>query len=42
MRIEVENILGSLEQGATVQEILEEYPELELEDMRTGGAANGQ
>ncbi|SMB98502.1 Uncharacterized conserved protein, DUF433 family [Thermanaeromonas toyohensis ToBE] len=34
MRIKVENILGLLEQGATVQEILEEYPELELDDIR--------
>ncbi|MGB9662848.1 MAG: DUF433 domain-containing protein [Moorellaceae bacterium] len=34
MRIKVENILALLEQGATVQEILEEYPELEPDDIR--------
>ncbi|WP_245574293.1 DUF433 domain-containing protein [Desulfovirgula thermocuniculi] len=34
MRIKVENVLALLEQGATVQEILKEYPDLEPEDIR--------
>ena len=34
MRIKVENILGLLEQGVTPQEILEDYPDLEPEDIR--------
>jgi uncharacterized protein (DUF433 family) len=34
MRISVEMILELLSKGATSQEILEDYPELELEDLR--------
>jgi uncharacterized protein (DUF433 family) len=34
MRISVEMILGLLSKGATEQEILEDYPELEPEDLR--------
>ncbi|HHW40132.1 MAG TPA: DUF433 domain-containing protein [Syntrophomonadaceae bacterium] len=34
MRIKVENILALLEQGVTIQELLEEYPDLELDDIR--------
>ena len=34
MRISVEMILELLAKGATVQEILEDYPELESEDIR--------
>ncbi|ACX52458.1 protein of unknown function DUF433 [Ammonifex degensii KC4] len=34
LRIKVENVLALLEQGATVQEILEEYPDLEPDDIR--------
>jgi uncharacterized protein (DUF433 family) len=34
MRIKVENILGLLEQGVTPQEILEDYPDLEPEDIK--------
>lgn len=34
MRIKVENVLALLEQGVTVQDILEDYPELEPDDIR--------
>ena len=34
MRIKVENILALLEQGATVEEILQEYPDLEPDDIK--------
>jgi uncharacterized protein (DUF433 family) len=34
LRISVEMILELLAKGATVQEILEDYPELELDDLR--------
>lgn len=34
MRIKVENVLALLEQGATVQEILEDFPDLEPDDIR--------
>lgn len=34
MRIKVENVLGLLAQGMTPEEILEDYPELELDDVR--------
>ena len=34
MRIKVENILALLEQGVTTEEILADYPDLELEDIR--------
>lgn len=34
MRIKVETILALLEQGATPEEILQDYPELELDDIR--------
>ena len=34
MRIKVENVLGLLEQGVTPQEILEDYPDLEPEDIK--------
>ncbi len=34
LRIKVETILSLLEQGATPQEILEDYPDLEMEDIR--------
>ena len=34
MRISVEMILELLSQGASVQEILEDYPDLEPEDIR--------
>lgn len=34
MRIKVENILAMLEQGATMEEILDEYPELEADDIK--------
>ncbi len=34
MRISVEMILDLLAKGATVQEILEDYPELETDDIR--------
>ena len=34
MRISVELILSLLAQGETVESILEDYPELELEDIR--------
>jgi len=34
MRIKVENILALLEQGETFEEILEDYPDLEKEDIQ--------
>lgn len=34
MRIKVENVLALLEQGVTPQEILSDYPDLELNDIR--------
>ncbi|KKM12589.1 hypothetical protein SY88_02765 [Clostridiales bacterium PH28_bin88] len=34
IRIKVENILALLEQGMTPEEILAEYPDLEIEDIR--------
>ncbi len=34
MRIKVENILALLEQGMTNQEILDDYPDLEANDIR--------
>lgn len=34
MRIKVENVLALLEQGMTPEEILKDYPELELADMQ--------
>ena len=34
MRISVELILGLLSQGATQEELLDDYPELEPEDIR--------
>ena len=34
MRISVELILGLLTQGATPDEILDDYPDLELDDIR--------
>ena len=34
MRISVELILGLLAQGATPDEILDNYPDLEIEDVR--------
>ncbi|GIV17712.1 MAG: hypothetical protein KatS3mg022_3147 [Armatimonadota bacterium] len=34
LRIKVETILSLLEQGATPQEILQDYPDLEMEDIR--------
>lgn len=34
MRIKVENILALLEQGVTIKEILEDYPDLEPDDIR--------
>lgn len=34
MRIKVENILALLEQGVTPEEILADYPDLEMEDIR--------
>lgn len=34
LRIKVETILSLLEQGATPHEILEDYPDLEMEDIR--------
>ncbi|MCS6918548.1 MAG: DUF433 domain-containing protein [Fimbriimonadales bacterium] len=34
MRIKVETILALLEQGATPEEILHDYPELEPDDIR--------
>ncbi len=34
MRIKVENVLALLEQGVTPQEILGDYPDLELEDIK--------
>lgn len=34
MRIKVENVLALLEQGMTPEEILNDYPELELADIR--------
>jgi len=34
MRVKVENILGLLEQGVTPKEILEDYPDLEPEDIK--------
>jgi len=36
LRISVEMILELLAKGATEQEILEDYPELEAEDIRAG------
>ena len=33
-RLKVENVLALLEQGVTVEEILDDYPDLELEDIR--------
>jgi len=34
MRIKVENILALLEQGVSEQDILDDYPDLELQDIR--------
>ena len=34
LRIKVENVLGLLEQGLRPEEILEEYPDLEVDDIR--------
>lgn len=34
MRIKVENILALLEQGVTPEEILADYPDLEMKDIR--------
>ena len=34
MRISVELVLGLMSQGATQEEILDDYPELESEDIR--------
>jgi uncharacterized protein (DUF433 family) len=34
LRIKVENILALLEQGVTMQEILEDFPDLELNDIK--------
>jgi uncharacterized protein (DUF433 family) len=34
LRIKVETVLALLEQGATIEEILQDYPELEPEDIR--------
>lgn len=34
MRIKVETILSLLEQGVSVEEILEDYPDLERDDIR--------
>lgn len=34
MRIKVENVLALLEQFMTAEEILEDYPDLELDDIR--------
>ena len=34
MRIKVENVLSLLAQGMTLEEILEDYPELEPDDIR--------
>jgi uncharacterized protein (DUF433 family) len=34
MRIKVENILALLEQGVTPEEILADYPDLKIEDIR--------
>jgi uncharacterized protein (DUF433 family) len=34
MRISVESILGLLAQGASIEELLEDYPELEHEDIQ--------
>jgi uncharacterized protein (DUF433 family) len=33
MRISVELVLGLLAQGATVQELLDDYPDLQMEDV---------
>ena len=33
-RINVENILALLEQGVTMQEILEDFPDMELNDIK--------
>jgi len=34
MRIKVENILALLEQGVTIEDILNDYPDLEIDDIR--------
>lgn len=34
LRIKVENVLALLEQGVTLEEILDDYPDLEPEDVR--------
>jgi len=34
MRIKVENILALLEQGVTLEEIMDDYPDLEEDDIR--------
>ncbi len=34
LRIKVENVLALLEQGVSIDEILEDYPDLEPEDIR--------
>jgi uncharacterized protein (DUF433 family) len=34
LRIKVENVLALLEQGVTLEEILDDYPDLEPEDLR--------
>ena len=34
LRIKVENVLALLEQGVTPEEILEDYPDLEMDDVR--------
>ncbi|HAU32385.1 MAG: hypothetical protein XD78_1156 [Desulfotomaculum sp. 46_296] len=34
LRIKVENILALLEQGVTMQEILEDLPDMELNDIK--------
>ena len=34
LRIKVENILALLEQGVTMQEILEDFPDMELNDIK--------
>ena len=34
MRIKVENVLALLEQGVSFKEILEDYPDLESDDIR--------